>query len=259
MDRRSQLTAPGAAASAEGAAPVVWITRALPGALATADRLAALGFTPVVEPLIETRPLAATAPDLSPYAALAFTSATGVRAFAALYAGRALPVFAVGDATAAAARQAGFRQVRSAGGDLTALDALLAEAAPGRVLAPGALRPSGELHGAERLALYATRPAPGPWPLTWAAADAGRLAAVLLHAPSAAHSLAALARPPAAPDQGQGGPSEAPEAWAAALSASRILALSPACAAPVAAALPAAAVSIAAAPNEAALLRLLTP
>lgn len=85
------------------------------------------------------------APDLTGVAALAFTSRNGVDAFAALSDQRALPVFTVGDATAEAARAAGFAVVRSAGGALADLARLLAEAASGPVLVPGALEPSGDL------------------------------------------------------------------------------------------------------------------
>jgi len=82
---------------------------------------------------------------LTGIAALAFTSRNGVAAFAALSDDRSLPVFTVGDATAEAARTAGFAAVRSAAGALEDLARLLAEAAPGLVLAPGALEPSGDL------------------------------------------------------------------------------------------------------------------
>ena len=54
-------------------------------------------------------------------------------------------MFTVGDATAAAASAAGFRSVRSASGALADLARLLAKAAPGPVLAPGALEPSADL------------------------------------------------------------------------------------------------------------------
>ena len=54
----------------------------------------------------------------APFAALAFTSVNGVAAFAALTPRRDRPVFAVGDATAQAAHDAGFADVLSASGDL---------------------------------------------------------------------------------------------------------------------------------------------
>jgi uroporphyrinogen-III synthase len=89
----------------------VLITRAAPEAGATAARVAALGHEPVQSPVLEIEPVAFsfTAPDVQ---ALAFTSAAGVRAFAAAQSLRACAVLAVGDATAEAARAAGFTDVR---------------------------------------------------------------------------------------------------------------------------------------------------
>ena len=60
----------------------IWVTRAEPGASATAGRLRALGLDPLVSPVLEVRPLEA-AIDTDGAAALAFTSANAVRAFAA--------------------------------------------------------------------------------------------------------------------------------------------------------------------------------
>ncbi len=102
----------------------VAITRALPEANATAGRLRALGAEPVVAPLlkIEQRAFDQT---MSGVQALLFTSANGVRAFSAASPFVMAPVFTVGDATAQAARAAGFRDVRSAGGDSADLLALV--------------------------------------------------------------------------------------------------------------------------------------
>jgi len=91
----------------------VWVTRAEPGAARTAVRLTALGFEPLVAPVLAIRPLS-PAIDLTDIAALAFTSVNGVAAFAARTPERDRPVFTVGDATAQAARDAGFTDVRSA-------------------------------------------------------------------------------------------------------------------------------------------------
>lgn len=173
----------------------VWITRAQPGAARTAARLTALGFTPVVAPLLAIRPLPDAldaAPDFAAVAALAFTSPNGVAAFAALTpALRDRPVFAVGDATAEAAREAGFVDARSAAGDIHALAALI-KAAPrdGLILAPGAREPAGDLpallpdHSILRLPVYAAEETGIVPP---AAFDA-----VLLHSPRAARALAAV-------------------------------------------------------------------
>ena len=170
----------------------VWITRAEPGASRTAARVAALGHEPLVWPLLEVRALAGEV-DLTGIEALAFTSANAVEAFAGRCPDRTLPVFAVGGATARAARAAGFADVTSADGDVEALAALIvASRTFGPVLAPGPREPAGDLTGALAAAgvaarvqaLYETRftdikPPP--------AAEI-----VLLHSPKAARRLAAV-------------------------------------------------------------------
>lgn len=145
----------------------------------------------MVAPLLSIRPIPQAAPDLTGVAALAFTSRNGVAAFAALSEARALPVFTVGDATAEAAREAGFIEVRSAAGALGDLARLLAAEAPGRVLAPGALEPAGDLP-----ALLAGRVEVRALPV-YEAVGTGAVAppafdAVLVHSPRAGRALAAL-------------------------------------------------------------------
>ncbi len=83
--------------------------------------------------------------------ALLITSANGLRAFADLDPRRDLPVYAVGDASAAAARTAGFSQVRSAAGTVEDLARMVgAELSPlaGPLLQPAASRLAGDLQGA---------------------------------------------------------------------------------------------------------------
>lgn len=121
------------------------MTRTEPGASRTATRLAARGFEPLIAPVLAVRPIIQPAPDLTGIGALAFTSPNGVAVFADLTPDRSLPVFAVGDATAERARLAGFQSVTSASGALSDLAWLIAGAAPGRVLAPGAREPAGDL------------------------------------------------------------------------------------------------------------------
>jgi len=146
----------------------VWITRAAPGAEATAVRVRALGWEPVVAPVLQVRFLSPFV-DLTGVGALAFTSANGVRAFARQTDRRDPPVFAVGQATAAAAREAGFADVRSAEGDVAALGrAIVAHRSTfsGVILHPGAAEPAGDLRGdleraglrARAQALYETAP-----------------------------------------------------------------------------------------------------
>lgn len=113
-------------------------------------------------------------------------------AFAALSDARGLPVFTVGDATAEAARAAGFVEVRSAGGALGDLAGLLAAEAPGSVLVPGALEPAGDLSAllAGHVEVHAL---PVYEAVTTGAAAPGNFDAVLVHSPRAARALAALA------------------------------------------------------------------
>ena len=176
----------------------VWITRARPGALATADRVAALGFTPVVDPLLTVEALDVEI-DLSHVETLAFTSANGVEAFARLSDARDLPVFAVGRATAKAAEAAGFASVGSADGDVEDLGRLIASSASGLVLWAGAKEPAGDLvgllrrHGvmARGVAVYETTERV-PSPETLARLDGPLIA--LLHSPRAAQALATILR-----------------------------------------------------------------
>jgi uroporphyrinogen-III synthase len=171
----------------------VWITRARPGAETTAARLTALGFTPLVLPLLNVRRLPAQI-DLTGIDALVFTSMNAVGAFAALCHGRAHPVFTVGDATARAARDAGFASVHSANGDLTALVALIGEEAPGlSLLHPAAAEPAGDLSAlvgeaarVRTLPIYET--------VETGACPQERWDTVLIHSPRAGHALAALAQ-----------------------------------------------------------------
>ena len=171
----------------------VWVTRAEPGAARTGDRLTALGFTPLVTPLLTLAPLPGAldaAPAPAAVAALALTSPNGVEAFAPLIPRfRRHPVFAVGDATAEAARAAGFADVRSASGDIHALAHLIAaEAPPGPLLAPGAREPAGDLPAllpdrpVHRLPVYAAFETHAPAPELFDA--------VMLHSPRAARALA---------------------------------------------------------------------
>jgi uroporphyrinogen-III synthase len=185
----------------------IWITRAQPGADATAERVRALGHEAVVAPLLAVRPLPDVTVDLQGVAALAFTSANGVRAFADASGERSLKVFAVGAATAQAARAAGFKSVLSADGDVEALAegiAVRRAELRGAVLHPGAAEPAGDLAGAlekhgvqaRRLVLYETAPVQ----LDDAAAVAlGRSDAVLLHSPRAAQVLAKVLKAHPAP------------------------------------------------------------
>jgi uroporphyrinogen-III synthase len=178
----------------------IWITRAAPEAEATAERLRALGHEPLVEPVLEARAVSSAPPDLEGIGALAFTSRNGVRSFSVLSAERALPVFAVGAATAEAAREAGFSAVESADGDVAALAELIArrrEGISGAVLYAAPETPAGDLvsallaHGVTARAevVYRTEPLELPAAAEQALLQ-GRLDAVLVHSARAAQALA---------------------------------------------------------------------
>ncbi len=95
------------------------VTRPEPGASETASRLAGRGFAPVIAPLLRTRTLAAALPRPDAIQAILLTSGHALPALPpALY---PVAVLAVGDATAARARAAGFTDVSSADGDAAAL------------------------------------------------------------------------------------------------------------------------------------------
>lgn len=84
------------------------VLRPEPGNAATSARVEALGLTAIRLPLFEVRPLGWTPPDPAQFDALLLTSANAVRhAGPGLDALHTLPVVAVGEATAGAARAAG--------------------------------------------------------------------------------------------------------------------------------------------------------
>jgi uroporphyrinogen-III synthase len=98
------------------------IIRPQPGADATARLARLAGIEPVTSPLFEIQPLAWLAKDPAHYDALMLTSTNAVRhAGAALAALLPLPVYAVGEATANAARAAGFHVIFAGGTDANAL------------------------------------------------------------------------------------------------------------------------------------------
>ncbi|NNG02795.1 MAG: uroporphyrinogen-III synthase [Inquilinus sp.] len=102
------------------------ITRPREDSEAVARALAERGHRSIIAPILEIDTTDAAVPDLADVQALLFTSANGARAFARISARRDIAVLAVGDATAAAAREAGFAAVESAAGDVEDLARLAA-------------------------------------------------------------------------------------------------------------------------------------
>ncbi|GAC1347642.1 MAG: uroporphyrinogen-III synthase [Acetobacteraceae bacterium] len=101
----------------------VLITRPEPDASETAARVAALGFEPIVAPVLRIRLGSVTGP--AQVDAILVTSRNAVPALPERY--RHVPLLAVGSATAARARAAGFATVLDAEGDAAALAGLARE------------------------------------------------------------------------------------------------------------------------------------
>ena len=89
--------------------PRLLVLRPEPGASTTAERARARGLDPMVVPLFEVEPVSWEAPEAAGFDGLLITSANAVRhAGEKLEALRGLKAYAVGEATAEAARDAGF-------------------------------------------------------------------------------------------------------------------------------------------------------
>ena len=104
----------------------VLITRPEPDASETARLVVVRGFEPVVAPVLHVRPGALAGPVR--FDAIVLTSRNAVPALPPNW--RETTVFAVGGATAARARAAGFRRVLDADGDASDLEGLVAGACP---------------------------------------------------------------------------------------------------------------------------------
>jgi uroporphyrinogen-III synthase len=100
----------------------ILVTRPHPDSATTADALRALGYEVLQAPMLRFEPVACSGLDAE-YGAIVATSANALRAAEGQF-GEALlkrPLFAVGEATAAAARSAGFGKVAASGGDAGAV------------------------------------------------------------------------------------------------------------------------------------------
>ena len=170
---------------------IVLILRPQPGADESAGRARALGLEPVVAPLFTVRPLPWDLPD-GPFDALLLTSANGARHGPRPQLAH-LPCYAVGEATAEAARAAGAREVIAGPSDGAAAAALMAAAGAAR-----ALHLCGRDHVAlahphvlvERRVVYAAEAAATLSGEARRAVEGGALA--LLHSPRAASRFASL-------------------------------------------------------------------
>ena len=192
----------------------ILITRPIEDARPLADALEERGIEVLIEPLLEIRHLEDAEIDLDGVQALLFTSANGVRAFAALSPRRDLKVLTVGDGSADAARQAGFPNVESAKGDVEALAALVVDRlkaedgilfhAAGTVTA-GDLKTRLESLGypVRRAQLYEAKIATALSTETRANLTLGGIDAVLLFSPRTAATFAELWQAAGSPSLGR--------------------------------------------------------
>lgn len=173
----------------------------MPAAEQTAARVRERGGEPVLAPLLMIVPCAFDT-STEGAQALLFTSSNGVRAFPDVRAARDRVVLTVGDATAEAARAAGFTDVHSADGDVSALAALakaVLDPAKGKVLHIAGDHVAGDLgrdlrragFDVERRQAFASVAASALPP----AFSSEPLDIVLFHSARAAETLAALGAP----------------------------------------------------------------
>lgn len=183
-------------------ARIVLITRPEPGAQETAARVAAMGARPVLAPMLRIEPRALRLPTPLP-AAVLVTSGNAIPALPDVL--HDVPLFAVGAATAARARAAGFTRVESADGDASALAALVQARLPadrGALLLASGLRQGGALAAAlraggfrvTRRVAYAAQPATALTAETEALLRAGVPLAALFFSAETAHAFVRLVR-----------------------------------------------------------------
>lgn len=182
----------------------ILITRPRDDARRLADVLAGQGCESLIEPMLSIHLAGGGDLDLDEVQALLLTSANGARALAANTTARAIPVYAVGEATAREARSLGFTTVVPAAGDLGSLASLVA-----RDLVPGdgplvhiaGSHVAGDLAAElaprkftiRREILYEAREAQQLSDACRAALEAGAIDAVLLYSPRTARIFVNLA------------------------------------------------------------------
>jgi uroporphyrinogen-III synthase len=180
------------------------ITRPREESEALVTALAARSIEALVEPLMEVHFLAPAALDLWGVQAILCTSGNGVQALARASRERGVPLFAVGDATAARARAEGFAAVESAGGDVTDLIRLVAarlRPEEGALLHVAGNVVAGDLAGAlsergftvERNILHEARPVASLSPIAVSALRSEAIAFALFFSPRTAAVFARLA------------------------------------------------------------------
>jgi len=134
----------------------ILVTRPQPGATDTASVLRARGHEPIIAPLSEIELLSEVDATRGPWTAILLTSANGLRGITSTFGWdekwHNVPIFAVGDVTAKAARAMGFVDITSAAGNVNNLIDLIAARLkpPARLLYLAGEDRAGELAGALR-------------------------------------------------------------------------------------------------------------
>ena len=180
------------------------VTRPRAEAAALAEALIARGIEAIIEPLLDIHYRDGPAPDLAGVQAVLCTSANGVRALARLSRERQIRLLAVGEASAARAREEGFARVESAAGnvdDLARLARQRLRPEAGPLLHVAGSDVAGDLAGelrragfaVERAVLYEARPAAGLSAATARALAGGLIDFALFFSPRTAAIFARLA------------------------------------------------------------------
>ena len=179
------------------------VTRPRDDAQGISAELRARGYEVVVEPLLDIVALPGVTVPAEGVQAILATSANGVRMLADRLADRSLPLYAVGDATAAAARRLGYARVESAGGDVDSLAALVrdrVDPAAGALLHAAGTAVAGDLsgllaasgHQVRRVVLYEARAAQAISPATLSLLSANAIDIALFFSPRTAQTFATL-------------------------------------------------------------------
>jgi len=183
----------------------VMITRPKTDAEPLAERLRAEGHEVFIEPLLDIEFRTEQEIDLAGVQAVLLTSANGARALACSTRERGVRVICVGEATSQAAKDSGFEDVVSAGGDVGDLAALVvAECDPagGPLLHVAASAVAGDLAGClraerftlNRAVLYDAVPRDSLSPEARGHIAGRNIDAVMLYSPRTARRFAALVR-----------------------------------------------------------------
>ena len=186
----------------------VLVTRPEPDARGEADKLRARGYEPVLAPLLEIEFLKGVPLDLDGAQAVVITSRNALRALADHPQRKevaALPLFAVGEATAWAGRQFGFSEVTIGPGTGAGLPPIIRrEVHPekGPLVHIGAEKVAFDLQGAleedgfelRRVVLYRSHPVETLPGAVIADLASGEISRVLLLSPRTARTFARLAQ-----------------------------------------------------------------